>query len=355
MKRRDFITGVAGLTLSTQVSKAQGNPYFVPSEEQPHALTFMQWPVNRKIYKDHYFLTLTQNTIAQIANTIAEFEPVIMLAASQHHQTIRSKVSGQVELWDIPTDDLWCRDAGPLFVVDGQGGLAISQIQFNGWGNKQVHEADGKIARRVAQRLDLAFFSTGLKGEPGGVEQNGHGLLVAHESSWLNVNRNPGLNRDQIEARLLEAYGAEKVIWSSGVYDQDITDYHIDALARFTGPGRILMNLPGQTDYNDPFHLAALDTFDALQAAGLDIDVIPEPDKPRVKALDFVASYANYYACNGAIIAAQFGDLEADSIAKEALRRHYPKREVVMLNVDPLGELGGGIHCATQQMPQAHS
>jgi len=263
----------------------------------------------------------------------------------------RRKLAANVTLWDIPTEDLWCRDAGPIFVVNTAVGIAIRQIQFNGWGEKQINTRDSQIAARVAQRLGLPLLPSGLTGEAGGVEQDGHGLLMAHESSWVNANRNPGLDREQIETRLLAAYGASRMIWSPGVWDEDITDYHIDSLARFTGPGRVLINLPDVADHSDPFHRAALQTHNALAKAGLDIDIIPEPTKRRVKALDFVASYANYYACNGAVIAAQFGDPHADAIAQAALTRHYPGRDIIMLNVDPLGELGGGIHCATQQMP----
>ena len=98
-------------------------------------------------------------------------------------------------------------------------------------------------------------------------------------------------------------------------------------------------------------HLAALDTHDVLEAAGMKMEVIPEPEVRRIKSIDFVASYANYYVCNGGVIAAQFGDREADAIAVDALKRQYPGREIVTLNVDALGEIGGGIHCATQQMP----
>jgi agmatine deiminase len=244
-------------------------------------------------------------------------------------------------------------DARPLFVVDGQGGIAVRHIRFNGWGQKQRHARDGRIAEQVAERLGLPLLPSGLTGEAGGVEQDGHGLLMAHESSWVIDNRNPGLSRATIEARLLDAYGAERMIWSPGVRGEDITDYHIDSLARFTGPGRVLINLPDDPDPQDAFHTAALDTHDALIAAGLSVEVIPEPVERRVKSVDFVASYANYYACNGAVIAAQFGDEEADSLAVDALTRHYPGRAVVTLDVDPLGELGGGIHCATQQMPTA--
>ncbi len=328
-----------------------GSGYFVPPEEAPHQRTFMQWPVSRKVHPDPVFLDMTQQTIADIANTISDFEPVTMLADGNEHAKARSKLSDAVELWDIPTEDLWCRDAGPIFVVNGQGGLAVSHIQFNGWGEKQVNRRDSQIAGRVADRLGLPLLPTGLQGEAGGVEQDGHGLLIAHESSWVNDNRNPGLSRDEIERRLLQAYGADRMIWSDGVWGEDITDYHIDSLARCTGPGRFLINLPDAPDMSDPFHLAALETHDILVAKGLEVEVIPEPHRRRIRSIDFVASYANYYVCNGGVIAAQFGDPETDQVAVDALARHYPGRDIIALNVDPLGEMGGGIHCATQQMP----
>lgn len=203
---------------------------------------------------------------------------------------------------------------------------------------------------RVADWLGLPVFASGLTGEAGGADQDGHGTVIAHESSWVIKNRNQG-SRDDIETKLLTAYGTERLIWSRGVYDQDITDYHIDSLARFTAPARVLMNLPQDPDEFDDFHLAACDTYDALISARLDVDVIYKPNKRRVSSPDFVASYVNYYVCNGAVIAPQFGDTEMVRAAVAALRRHYPDREIVTLNTDPLGELGGGIRCATQQMP----
>ena len=332
------------------MAKTKGG-FFVPAEEAPHQATFMQWPVNRKVHPDGVFLEMAQQTIADVANAIAAFEPVIMLADRADHAGARRKLSENVELWDIPTEDLWCSDAGPIFVVNGKGEMSVSQIQFNGWGEKQVNTRDSQIARLVAERLGLQIIPTGLHGEAGGVEQDGHGLLMAHESSWVNENRNPGMSRDQIEAALLEAYGAEQMIWSEGVWDEDITDYHIDSLARFTGPGKVLINLPESPDLSNPFHLAALATHDRMIEAGLYVDWISEPEKRRGKSFDFMASYANYYVCNGGVIAAQFGDPKADQLAVDALRRHYPDREIITLNVDPLGEMGGGIHCATQQMP----
>ena len=327
-------------------------PLHVRPEEGPHEATLMMWPTARTVYPDRAFLKIVQDTIADIANTIAQFEPVILLAAAEDHSAIRKAVSSQVTLWDIPTEDLWARDAGPLIAHKGSTRV-VSHLRFNGWGNRQVHRRDGRVAEAVAERMGFAVIDSGLVGEAGGVEHDGHGLLMAHESSWVHDNRNPGLSRDDIERRLLKAYGAERMIWAPGVRDMDITDYHIDSLARFTGPGRVLMNMTYWTDPDEPYTHAANQTYDALKAAGVDIEVIAEPYRRRVDDPDFVASYANYYACNGAIIAAQFGDAQADADARDALARHYPGREIVTLNVDALGEIGGGIHCATQQVPSA--
>jgi len=357
MQRRTAISGgIAFAALAGHMDKAGAtlpDRFYVPAEEETHERTFMQWPVSRRVYADSVFLNMVQRTIADIANTISDFEPVTLLMAKDDIPTALRYLSDTIEILDIPTDDLWCRDSGPLFATDSKGELAVSHIQFNGWGEKQVHARDAQIANAVAQHLGLPTYSSGLRGEPGGVEHDGHGLLLAHESSWLNENRNPSMSRQEIETRLLNAYGASRMIWSGGVWGEDITDYHIDSLARFTGPGRALINLPDEPDPDDPFHIAALETHDTLVAADLDVDVIPEPYERRVKSLDFVASYANYYVCNGAVIAAQFGDEETDAIASETLAAHFPNREIVQLNVDPLGELGGGIHCATQQMPAA--
>ncbi len=357
MRRRELLKTSAMLStiaLTGQPLLAMQKPdLYVPPEEAPHELTFMQWPVSRRVHPDTAFLRDLKQTIADIANMIAAFEPVVMLAAAADHTQARKLLSSAVELWDIPTEDLWCRDSGPLFAFNSTRKRVVSHIQFNGWGNKQVHESDGQIASRVAERLAMELVSSGVTGEAGGIEHDGHGLLIAHESSWVNNNRNPGLPRTEIENLLLQAYGAERFIWSPGVRGEDITDYHIDSLARFTGPGRVLINLPDEPDEADPFHQAALDTHDRLLAAQLQVDVMPEPYDHRVQTFDFVASYANYYVCNGGVIAPQFGDAETDAIAVKALERHYPGRQIVALSVDALGEIGGGIHCATQQFPSA--
>ena len=147
------------------------------------------------------------------------------------------------------------------------------------------------------------------------------------------------------------------MIWAPGLKGEDITDYHIDALARFVGPSTVLIQIDDALDPDDPWSRAAHQTLRALEEtrdlAGKPLTIVklPEPETVRSNAPDFVSSYINYYVCNGAAIAAQFGDSQADGLARETLADLYPGREIVMLDIDPIGESGGGIHCATQQQP----
>jgi agmatine deiminase len=364
MSRRTFLHGAAVLSGSgffpghgLAAGGAASAGYFYPDEAMPHERTFMQWPVNTQIHEDPAFLQILQKTISDIANKISEFEPVVMMMAKDHETAARKLLGQKVEIWDIPTDDLWARDSGPSFVIDGKGGIALAQLNFNGWGNKQIHNNDGKIAAKVAERLGLKVFDTGLVGEAGGVESDGKGMLIAHESSWINPNRNKG-SKAEVEAMLKETMGASQVIWAPGVSGADITDYHIDALARFMQPGVVLIQLPGELDEEDPWSKSANETYDALSAIrlpngeGLELIIIPEPNTTRVKSDGFVSSYVNYYVCNGAVIAAEFGDPDTDAEAKATLAALYKGREVATLNIDPIGEVGGGIHCATHQQPK---
>jgi agmatine deiminase len=332
----------------------------MPLESDPHERTFMQWPVRADIYGSPDALEAVQASIAGIARAILRFEPVVMLAAERHHAAARAELGGGIELWDIETEDLWCRDSGPTFVVDGKGGLAVSELNFNGWGNKQSHKADGEIARKVAARMGLTVFDSPVVGEGGGVETDGAGTLLAHASCWVNANRNKA-GKAQVERWLLEALGARSMIWAPGIKGADITDYHIDALARFVRPGLVLIQLGDTVDRSDPWSVAAYETYEILKAARdadgrkLEIVVVPSPDYDRIRSRseEFVSSYVNYYVSNGAVIGEEFGDDKADAEAARILGQLYPGREVVSLDVDPIGEAGGGIHCATQQQPKA--
>ncbi len=232
-----------------------------------------------------------------------------------HHEAARAALADGIELWPIATEDLWCRDTGPTFVVDGKGGIAVSELNFNGWGGKQGYKIDGQIARRAAERLGLVVYDSGVFGEGGSVETDGAGTLLAHASCWVNPNRNR-IPKAEIEQRLLGALGAETMIWAPGIIGADITDYHIDALARFVKPGQVLIQLGDSVDPSDPWSVSAFETYEILKGARdalgrkLDLVVIPgaNPDRIRSRSEEFVSSYVNYFVCNDAVIGAQFGD-----------------------------------------------
>lgn len=162
----------------------------------------------------------------------------------------------------------------------------------------------------------------------------------------------------QIATAMCDAYGASKVIWFDGIYGKDITDDHVDATSRFLAPGAALVQMPLATD-TDAWARDARQQYNVLTAAttatGGPIDVTPlqGPDYNKIRSTNrsFLASYANYYLCNGAVISGQFGDTRADDAARAILARLYPDRIVEQLDIDRLGTGGGGIHCVTQQQP----
>ena len=161
------LMGVIWMDCDLQIANARSQQravFRMPEESARHTRTFMQWPVNRVVHPDATFLKDLQQAIADIANTVAQFEPVVMLMHRDFAASTRRKLAENVDIWDIPTDYLWCRDPGPVFVTDDDGCLAVTHLHFNGWGGRQVHGNDGKVARRVAQRLELPVHDNGLVG-----------------------------------------------------------------------------------------------------------------------------------------------------------------------------------------------
>ncbi|MFE7398665.1 agmatine deiminase family protein [Streptomyces sp. NPDC057557] len=231
-------------------------------------------------------------------------------------------------------------------------------LGFNGWGNRQTHSSDARVAECIASYVGVPFTRAGFVGEGGAIEQDGAGTLMATRSSLLNRNRNPGMSEGGLRTAMCDAYGASEVIWFDGVYGQDITDDHVDATSRFLSPGEALVQMPLASD-NDAYARDARQQYriltESTTAAGRQMDVTrlqgPDYEKIRSTDPDFLASYANFYLCNDAVICAHFGDAGADAAEKAALARRYPDRTVEQLNIDRLGRGGGGIHCVTQQQP----
>lgn len=331
--------------------------FAVPAEDARHTRTWMAWPDRTAIWGRD--LSGVQADIALIARTIARYEPVVMCANSAGVAKARSMCGSAVTvIGSIPVDDCWMRDTGPVFRTDGSGGLDAVGLNFNGWGGKQAHAKDALVAERIAAYAGAPFTYADLVGEGGAVEQDGAGTLMATRSSLVNGNRNPGMSQSALEAALCDVYGATEVIWFDGVKGQDITDDHVDATSRFLAPGGALVQMPLASD-TDAFAKDArrqyqvLSTSKAATGAAMTVAKLQGPDYDKIRSTNqnFLAAYANYYVCNGAVISAQFGDTSADRAAKATLARLYPGRVIEQLAIDSLGTGGGGIHCVTQQQP----
>lgn len=331
----------------------------MPAEDVEHERTWMCWPSREDVWGAD--LPDVQDAIVRIALAISRFEPVAMLAAADEIAGLEGLLGdADVEVIEGPVDDLWARDTLPCFLVgevDGQPTLAAGRVRFNGWGDKQVHDGDATLAALVAEHLDIELIDGGVTGEGGGLEVDGAGTVLAAESSWVNDNRNPDLDRDEIEARLLDLLGAERVIWVDGLAGADITDGHIDTLARFVDPETIVVDRPTVDDPDDPWVDVAATTAEQVAAASTtdgapyQVVEIQQPATTRGGGDQFLSTYMNFYVCNGAVIAPEFGDPEADAAAADLLAELFPGREIVQLDIDALAAGGGGIHCATQQQP----
>lgn len=359
--RRRFVLASAGLALLPAVrGHAQEEKTWmpkVPAESEPHAKTWMAWPSTPAFYggSGAYFESV-QETLGRLAAAIAENEPVTMAAPANQHALAAQLCGPGVELVDIPTDDMWARDSTPVFVHTDDRSVAAVDFGFNGWGGKQAHARDGKLADEIAALAGVVHHDAALCGEGGGFEYDGDGTLLLTESCWVNDNRNPGLDRAEIERRLKLALGVETVLWVPGVRGLDITDGHIDGSFRFVEPGLVIASsYPGDTSEWGQAHAEALAILaKARDARGraLEIVSIPAATEIRSKSEDFLSSYANYYVGNGALYTPQFGDRKADALAKDVLGELHPGRRIVQLDVDRIYENGGGIHCVTQQQPK---
>lgn len=332
----------------------------MPDEGEPHARTWMAFGASEEIWGDE-LLPRVQEDLATIANAIAKHEPVTMLVRPEDRARAEELCDEAVELVEADLDDLWIRDTGPCFVVGVDGSLGAVDLGFNGWGRKQAHAADARLAAFVAQRAGAKLIRAGVSGEGGGIEVDGHGTALLTESCWINDNRNPGLSKSDIEARLSKALGITKFIWLPGVRGVEITDGHIDFYARFVRPGVVVAAIDNDPDSSDYMltreHLRILQS--ATDAQGRTLEVVtlaaPRTLRPEYKTEEFCAGYINFYVCNGAVIAPRFGDDAADTDAKQKLQRLFPGRTVVLLDIDGIAAGGGGIHCATQQEPRSRS
>lgn len=369
--RRDFIKqfsviaglgAVASLSLglnAPRVRAALGSSWYMPDENATQERIFLAFAASSAVWAD--WASPVNNCIALLAKTIAKYQPVTVLCRANQLALAKSKCgTTNIKFITMPLDDIWMRDYGGCFVVDGQGGRGLVDFNFNGWGNKQPHARDTQVADTLSYETYATYIASQLTGEGGGIEVDGHGTAIMTESCWVNSNRNPGMSRAQIEAELKANLGLRKIIWLPGIKGKDITDAHVDFYARFASKGVVVANLdndPKSYDYAvTRTHLEILKNATDADGSKLVVHTLPPPLKKRSNVYtqnnpDFAPGYINYLPINGAVITPQFGDMAADKFAKDLLTQLYPGRVIVQVNIDPIAAGGGGIHCVTKNMP----
>jgi agmatine deiminase len=340
-------TGVKLIKGSTPA--ADGFHY--PPEWEEHDFSIMVMPPPQN-WKDYGIpLADVREQWADIANELAEFEHVLMVVRPEERKFAKRILDSEIELVELPVNDGWSRDSGPMFVIDGKGQRRVAGFTFNGWGAKfPPYDDDALLKARLCKHLDTAMYPIDFVIEGGAVTVDGEGTLITTEQCLLNKNRNTKYSRAAVEKILNESLGTEKVIWlGKGLEPDPVTDGHIDGMCAFAEPGSVLLHTTDDRD--DPNYKICQDAKRRLQQAtdakGRKFEIIEVP-------LDGEVSYMNFYIANDAILVPITGDAEQDDrpmgVMEDVFGEDY---EVIGVDSVVLGEGGGGIHCITQQVPKA--
>ncbi len=371
LSRRLFIqiATMAGANLFFKISKANASDlpvysqWFMPDEGEPHKRTWMAFIAADDIWEKRQIPEVQQN-LADIAKTIAKYEPVSMLVRKQDKNTAVRLLGGlnrspyPIDLIEFTMNDLWMRDTGPTFVINEKGQKAAVDFNFNGWGEDQDYELDAGVADFIAKKAGVKTMNTDLILEGGCFEVDGQGTAIMSESCILNDNRNPNKSKEEVEYKLKNLLGLDKIIWLKGIKGKDITDGHTDFYARFAGPGTVIVSR--DTDQSSYDYRVTRENIDILGSSTdangnpLKLVIIDTPwhINDRYGTKSFAAGYVGYYVCNNAVIMQKFGDAETDASARKKLSRVFPNHFIEQIAIDGIASGGGSIHCATQQEPE---
>jgi agmatine deiminase len=332
--------------------------YVWPAEWEAHRRTWMCWPAREECFGSAEAMLRAKQAYARVARAISAFEPVTM--AVRPHEAAEAKLAtgGKVEIVEMALDDSWARDFGPTFLRDAKGQLSGVQWTFNAWGRKYPSFAnDATFARRVLERGGHPVYQAPLTCEGGAIAADGHGTVLTTEQCLLNANRNPGRTREDVEGVLRLYLGARQVIWLGEGFADEETDGHVDNIACFASPGRVIV---GHAAKGHPDCAPLKETMRRLKAArdvrghAFEIVELPQPKTQRRdwRGRPLAASYVNFYLVNGGLIMPAFDDAH-DETARTILGQCFPGRDIMQIDAQPIVEGGGGIHCITQQEPRA--
>jgi agmatine deiminase len=358
------------LKVLSQTPAALG--YRFPAEWEPQAATWFSWPRPEGISFPGKYHTVPEN-LARIMCEIQSRQAVRINVPNENWEYIVRRdlkefgcPTTNVFFHPIKTNESWCRDHGPAFVVKtGRGGkrqMAIVDWGFNAWGGKYPpYDDDDAVPTEIAKAFKLPLFYPGHEGKPvimegGSVEFNGAGTVLTTTDCLLNKNRNPDLSKQQVEQYLKDYYGQQHVVWLTGGIEGDDTDGHIDDLARFLSPTKLVMGVePDTKDANHRVLRSVRKQVDKLRdqdGRPFEIIEIPMPKAVVHDGQRLPATYVNFLFINGALLVPTFRDRKNDKAALSILQAHLPKHKVIGIDCTELIWGLGAIHCLTQQQPK---
>ncbi len=335
--------------------------FHFPAEWAPHTATWLSWPHKEEswpgkintIYRPYceFIKILTEGEYVRIN---LDDEKMKAFAIKQL-QAVGANLD-RVEFFDFPTNDAWCRDHGPAFVINPETKQkAIVDWGYNAWGDKYPpYDLDDVIPTKIANRFGLPVYHPGIVMEGGSVDFNGKGTVLTTTACLLNKNRNPHLNQQQIEGYLKNYYGVEQVLWLGDGIIGDDTDGHIDDITRFVD-GDTVVTVIEENKSDENYHilqenLDTLKTMRLLDGKQLNIVELPMPAPVYYDGQRLPASYANFYIANTAVIVPTYR-CKNDERALEILQPLFPDRKVVGIDSTDIIWGLGSFHCLSQQEP----
>jgi agmatine deiminase len=345
----------------------------MPAEWEPHEATWLAWPHNPEDWPGKF--QAIPWLYAEIVRLLAAHERVHLLVQDAKEQARATSILERVHanldnvsFHQWPTDRVWTRDSGPIFVRNPQGQVAITNWRFNAWAKYPDWHLDDQVPDRAADLLslpqwqptvELAGDQRRLVLEGGSIDTNGQGILLTTEECLLSEvqQRNPGVSREQLEQAFHDYLGIAQVIWLGRGIAGDDTHGHVDDISRFTGPATIVTAVEANT--KDANHEPLAENLERLKAArtrdGKQFTIVelPLPRPVVFRKQRLPASYANFYIANGVVLVPTFHDPN-DRIALGILAELFPDREIIGIHAVDLVWGLGTLHCMTQQQP-AHS
>lgn len=332
-----------------------------PAEWEKQEALWLSWPHKEESWPGK--IETVYAPYSAFVKAVAENQKVRINVADEDMKAFALKYLSEaganldnVEFYFNPTNDAWCRDHGPAFVInEDRGEKAVVDWGYNAWGGKYPpYDLDDVVPTRIANHFGHKLFNPSIVMEGGAVEFNGAGTVMTTEACLLNPNRNPHLNKEQIEQYLLEFYGQKQVLWLGDGIVGDDTDGHIDDITRFVNEDTVLTVIeddPKDDNYQLlQDNLALLKKMKLADGRKLNVITLPMPKPVVYEDQRLPASYANFYIANRVVVVPVFND-DNDEKALAIIQQFFPDRKVIGINsVDIIWGLGS-FHCLSQQEP----